>query len=125
MKKFSIFLLSLIFSATAFAQQGNYFLSNFSPDTDLADNVCFDIAQDNRGVFYFATQAGILQYDGRSWDIIRTNGAAYAIELAENGELYVAGPKGFGKLLRITMDWKASNYYTISPGLSIYFRSQR
>ena len=72
MKKFSIFLLSLIFSATAFAQQGNYFLSNFSPDTDLADNVCFDIAQDNRGVFYFATQAGILQYDGRSWNVIRT-----------------------------------------------------
>jgi|JI6StandDraft_1071083.scaffolds.fasta_scaffold01709_2 ligand-binding sensor domain-containing protein len=98
MKKFSIFLLSLIFSATAFAQQGNYFLSNFSPDTDLADNVCFDIAQDNRGVFYFATQAGILQYDGRSWNVIRTNGAAYAIELAENGELYVAGPKGFGKI---------------------------
>lgn len=98
MKKLSILLLSLIFSATAFAQQGNYFLSNFSPDTDLADNVCFDIAQDNRGVFYFATQAGILQYDGRSWDVIRTNGAAYAIELAESGELYVAGPKGFGKM---------------------------
>lgn len=98
MKKFSIFLLSLIFSATVFAQQGNYFLSNFSPDANLADNVCFDIAQDNRGVFYFATQAGILQYDGRSWDVIRTNGAAYAIELAENGEVYVAGPRGFGKI---------------------------
>ena len=98
MKKFSICLLYLIFSATAFAQTGNYFLSNFSPDTDLADNVCFDIAQDNRGVFYFATQAGILQYDGRSWDVIPTNGATYAIELAENGELYVAGPKGFGKI---------------------------
>lgn len=98
MKKFSIFLLYLIFSATAFAQPGNYFLSNFSPDTDLADNVCFDIAQDNRGVFYFATQAGILQYDGRSWDVIRTDGAAYAVELAENGEIYVAGPKGFGKI---------------------------
>lgn len=98
MKKLSLLFLYLIFSATVFAQQGNYFLSNFSPDTDLADNVCFDIAQDNRGVFYFATQAGILQYDGRSWDVIRTNGAAYAIELAENGELYVAGPKGFGKI---------------------------
>jgi Y_Y_Y domain/Two component regulator propeller len=98
MKKLSILLFSLLVSAIAVAQSGNYFLSNFSPDKDLADNVCFDIAQDNRGVFYFATQAGILQYDGRSWDIIRTNGAAYAIELAENGVLYVAGPKGFGKI---------------------------
>lgn len=98
MKKLGILLVYLIFSVSASAQQGNYFLSNFSPDTDFADNVCFDIAQDSRGVFYFATQAGILQYDGRSWDVIRTNGAAYAIELAENGELYVAGPKGFGKI---------------------------
>lgn len=98
MKKLSLFFWCLIFSATAFAQQGNYFLSNFSPDADLADNVCFDIAQDTRGVFYFATQAGILQYDGRSWDIIRTDGAAYAIELADNGVLYVAGPNGFGKI---------------------------
>lgn len=98
MKKLGIIVLYLIFSATAFAQQGNYFLSNFSPDTDLADNVCFDIAQDGRGVFYFATQAGILQYDGRSWDVIRTNGAAYAVELADNGDIYVAGPKGFGKI---------------------------
>lgn len=98
MKKLSICILFLIFSATGFAQQGNYFLTNFSPDTDLADNVCFDIAQDSRGVFYFATQAGILQYDGRSWDVIPTNGATYAVELAENGELYVAGPKGFGKI---------------------------
>lgn len=98
MKKLGILFLYLVFSAAAFAQQGNYFLSNFSPDTDLADNVCFDIAQDTRGVFYFATQAGILQYDGRSWDVIRTNGAVYAIELADNGEIYVAGPKGFGKI---------------------------
>ncbi len=98
MKKLSIFLFALFFSTAAFAQLGNYFLSNFSPNTDLAENVCFDIAQDNRGVFYFATQAGILQYDGRSWDVIPTNGAAYAVELAENGELYVAGPKGFGKI---------------------------
>lgn len=98
MKKPAIVSLYLIIAISGFAQQGNYFLSNFSPDTDLAENVCFDIAQDNRGVFYFATQAGILEYDGRSWDLIHTNGAAYAVELAENGEVYVAGPKGFGKI---------------------------
>ena len=98
MKKLTILLLYLLVAAYSFAQQGNYFLSNFSPNTDLAENVCFDMAQDSRGVFYFATQAGILEYDGRSWDLIHTNGAAYSIELAESGELYVAGPKGFGKI---------------------------
>lgn len=98
MKKVNILWLSLFIVVSSFAQQGNYFLSNFSPNTDLAENVCFDMAQDARGVFYFATQAGILQYDGRSWDLIHTNGAAYSIELADNGEVYVAGPKGFGKI---------------------------
>lgn len=98
MKKPGILLLYLLMAVAGFAQQGNYFLSNFSPNADLAENVCFDIAQDSRGVFYFATQAGILVYDGRSWDLIHTNGAAYAVELAEGGELYVAGPKGFGKI---------------------------
>lgn len=98
MKKLGLLLFLISSSVVALAQQGNYFLSNFSPAEDLADNVCFDIAQDNRGVFYFATQAGVLQYDGRSWEVIRTNGAAYAVEVALNGTLYVAGPKGFGKI---------------------------
>jgi ligand-binding sensor domain-containing protein len=98
MKKLPLLIFAYSFSLIAWAQQGNYFLSNFSPTEDLADNVCFDIAQDTRGVFYFATQAGILQYDGRSWEIIPTNGAAYAVEVASNGTLYVAGPKGFGKI---------------------------
>lgn len=136
MKKLSLCLLSLIFSASAFAQQGNYFLSNFSPGKDLADNVCFDIAQDNRGVFYFATQAGILQYDGRNWDVIRTNGAAYAIELAENGELYVAGPKGFGKIapddnglesFKLLYDKPGAEYiFQIASGKDkVYFLNER
>lgn len=98
MKKPGLILFAIGLSVAALAQQGNYFLSNFSPAEDLADNVCFDIAQDNRGVFYFATQAGILQYDGRSWDVIPTNGAAYAVEVTDNGLLFVAGPKGFGKI---------------------------
>ncbi len=99
MKRVALFCLTIGLFVSAKAQQGNYFLSNISPGKDLSDNVCFDMAQDARGVFYFATQAGMLQYDGRNWDIIRTNGAAYAVELSETGTLYVAGSKGFGKIV--------------------------
>lgn len=88
----------LFVSGAVQAQTGNYFLSHFSPNQKQSDNVCFDMVQDKRGVFYFATQAGVLQFDGRNWDVIRTNGAAYAIELSENGEVYVGGAKGFGKI---------------------------
>lgn len=96
--KFRALFLSLFLSVASFAQTGNYFLSHFSPGQKQSDNVCFDIVQDKRGVFYFATQAGVLQFDGRNWDIIRTNGAVYAIELTETGEIYVGGSKGFGKI---------------------------
>jgi len=96
--KFRTLFLSLFLSVASYAQTGNYFLSHFSPGQKQSDNVCFEIVQDKRGVFYFATQAGVLQFDGRNWDIIRTNGAVYTIELAESGELYVGGSKGFGKI---------------------------
>lgn len=98
MMRFYLILFFFLSSVASFGQTGNYFLSHFSPNQKQSDNVCFDIVQDTRGVFYFATQAGVLQFDGRNWDIIRTNGAVYAIELTENGDLFVAGSKGFGKI---------------------------
>ena len=93
-------IFSLFLSLASFAQSGNYFLSHFSPDEERFNIVCFDIVQDNRGVFYFATQAGILQFDGRNWDIITTIGTIYSIARADNGEIYVAGSAGFGKISR-------------------------
>lgn len=79
------------------AQQGNFFLSHFTPDKEHFSNACFDLAQDERGIFFFATQGGVLQFDGRNWDMIRTSGAVYAIEIV-NHQLFVAGSKGFGKI---------------------------
>src|SRR6187399_276074 len=98
--KFKALLFSLFLSVASFAQTGNYFLSHFSPDEERFNIMCFDIVQDDRGVFYFATQAGILQFDGRNWDIIATAGTIYSIARSEEGEIYVAGSEGFGKIIR-------------------------
>lgn len=96
--KIRALLFSILISAASYAQSGNYFLSHFSSGDKQSDNICFDIVQDKRGVFYFATQAGVLQFDGRNWDVIRTSGAVYSIDLTENGEIFVGGSKGFGKI---------------------------
>lgn len=85
---------------TSYAQTGNYFLSHFSPDQERSNIVCFDQVQDDRGVFYFATQAGILQFDGINWDQIPTNSAIYSIERTSAGDIFAAGSKGFGKIVR-------------------------
>ncbi|MCK6617341.1 MAG: hypothetical protein L6Q51_06830 [Cyclobacteriaceae bacterium] len=98
MDKRWIFWLGLFVSLAAHAQTGSYFLSHFSPDQDRSNTVCYDIVQDKRGLFYFATQRGVLRFDGRSWDQIRINGAAYSLALVNDDLLYVAGSKGFGRI---------------------------
>jgi ligand-binding sensor domain-containing protein len=98
--KFRVLYFCLFLSAATFAQTGNYFLSHFSPDEERFNIMCFDIVQDDRGVFYFATQAGVLQFDGRNWDLIETAGTIYSIARSDKGEIYVAGSEGFGKITR-------------------------
>ncbi len=100
MKKVLLSIFLMLTGLAASAQSGNYFLSHYSPDNERFNIVCFDMVQDNRGVFYFATQAGILQFDGRNWDIIQTIGTIYSIALQEGGDIYAAGSRGFGKIIR-------------------------
>ncbi len=98
--RFCIIFLSLALSVASYAQTGSYFLSHFSPDEERFNIMCFDIEQDDRGVFYFATQAGILQFDGRNWDIIATTGTIYSIARSAEGIIYAAGSDGFGRIIR-------------------------
>jgi len=76
-------------------QTGNYFLSHYSPQADRLSNVCFDIVQDEQGIFYFATRNGILEFDGRNWDVIPSNGAIYSLQRS-NQQLYWGGVSGYG-----------------------------
>jgi len=100
MMKLRALYFCLFLSIASYAQTGNYFLSHFAPDEERFNIMCFDIVQDDRGVFYFATQAGALQFDGRNWDLIETAGTIYAIARSDNGDIYVAGSQGFGKITR-------------------------
>ena len=108
---FLTFLL-LIFS-NSFAQPGNYFLSHFSPTEESFDNVCFDMVQNQNGVMYFATRSGILEFDGRSWNLIPANGSVYSLQVSSDGTLYWAGANGFGTI--ITDDQGFQHVQTLSP----------
>jgi hypothetical protein len=88
----------LLGSFTLSAQSGNYFLSHYSPGENQFDNVCFDMVQDKRGLVYFATRAGIQQFDGRNWKLIQGSGAIYSLEITNNGDIIWSGAVGYGKL---------------------------
>ncbi|MBT1706369.1 triple tyrosine motif-containing protein [Chryseosolibacter indicus] len=96
MKKWALISL-ILFPAFLFAQTGNFFLSHFTSN-NLAGSSCYDIKQDARGVMYFATDAGIFQFDGRNWDLLDGGAAVYSLQIAANGTIYWAGSKGYGSV---------------------------
>jgi hypothetical protein len=93
------FFCAVCLAHVARAQSGNYFLSHFAPGQSQLNSETFDIVQDDRGLFFIATQRGVVVYDGLSWELIRTHGAAYALEFGPSGNLFVAGSQGFGEII--------------------------
>lgn len=73
-------------------------MTHYSPKNEEIDHVSFDIAQDNRGVLFFANKAGILEFDGRSWTMINTPAPVYTISVTEDGTVWGGGLSGFGRV---------------------------
>jgi hypothetical protein len=92
------FAVLFLCSTQLFGQTGNYFLSHYAPEDDRLDNVCFDMAQDGHGILYFATKGGILQFDGRLWNLISGDGAVYTLHTESSGQIFWGGANGYGKI---------------------------
>ncbi len=106
-------LLIAFWPVVSYPQSGHYFLSNFAPTTDNVDHVSFAIAQSQNGVLYFATKNGVIEFDGKNWNLIPAPGAVFTVFTAGN-EVFMAGVKGIGKL-----EWnkeKQRAYKSISTG---------
>ena len=80
------------------AQSGHYFLSHSKPGNDNISYLSFDIQQDNNGVLYFANRSGVLQFDGRTWELVSIESGVYSLAVTKTGQVYASGPVGFGKI---------------------------
>lgn len=98
MRRIAICLIVVCASVACFGQTGNYLMTHYSPKNEEIDHVSFDIAQDNRGVLYFANKAGILEFDGRNWNITTTPAPIYTISVTPEGVVYGGGLSGFGRM---------------------------
>ncbi len=96
MKPFGI-IFPIIISLIARAQTGTYLLTHYQPEGEAAGQTAFDMVQAGNGLMYFAVSRGVLRFDGKSWDLIRTGGAVYDLLLQDN-ILYTAGSRGAGKM---------------------------
>ncbi|MCX8489846.1 MAG: hypothetical protein ORN54_02140, partial [Cyclobacteriaceae bacterium] len=86
---FSILLLWF----SSFAQTGNSFLTHFSPSDERIDYRSNGMVQDGRGLIYFTNKRGVLEFDGKNWQLITTPGAVYTLSLLQD-EVYVGGVFG-------------------------------
>ncbi len=93
-----IFVFVGFFCQNLFAQPGHYFLSHYKPANDNISYRSFDIQQDNHGILYFANRSGVLQFDGRSWNIVQTKGAISSLAVTRDGLVFASGSSGFGKI---------------------------
>ena len=75
-------------------------LQRYTPFKYKAGPHIFDIAQDQRGVLYFANDRGVLEFDSLSWRLIKLPEGKPATNLvrAADGRIYVGGEGEVGYL---------------------------
>jgi serine phosphatase RsbU (regulator of sigma subunit) len=98
----SVFLFLIVFFYGFYAQCqiGQPFIRNYSPVEYKGSLQTWSVIQDKRGVIYVSGNDHILQYDGVKWKktFIASNAAVRAMDIDENGKVYVGAIGDFGYL---------------------------
>ncbi|MCP5045549.1 MAG: response regulator [bacterium] len=139
-----IFSLLFILPLPAFCQAGGFNYSRNYPHSEYPGRFAMNwaVLQDNRGVIYVANHAGLLEFDGASWQLLKIpNHTVRSITIADDGTLYVGGnvemgffkPSPKGKLEyhslkeHLTEEWKDFDYVIniLRTHEGIYFTTRK
>ena len=77
-------ILFVLFQPLLSEINGIPFIRNYGPKEYKANSQNWTIVQDNRGIMYFGNSAGILEYDGVNWRLIKTKDDAVVRMLAKD-----------------------------------------
>lgn len=92
-----LLVICLFYAKFTFSQSGNIFLKNYTPNINNISNMNISIAQDNKGVMYFANPRGILSYDGIRWKLISVPSTPLVLSFIPNNKrMFVGCRKDFG-----------------------------
>jgi len=97
-----VFLAIFIVSNPLHAQFSNIpgtpFVKNFTEEAINNDLTVFDISQGKDGVMYYATPAGLLEYDGVRWKNYKYNFESdlRSVLYKDDSHIYTSGHGGFG-----------------------------
>ncbi|MGH9159518.1 MAG: two-component regulator propeller domain-containing protein, partial [Vicinamibacteraceae bacterium] len=97
-----VIMLALGSLAPCVAQErlGKPLIHNYSRRDFGAEVQHWDVIQDRRGVMYFANNAGVLEYDGRTWRLIELPSrlGVQSLAMDDAGRIYVGARGDFGYL---------------------------
>lgn len=81
-------------------QKGLPFIKNYSFEGQKFSLQNWAIAQDNTGIMYFANSAGVLIYDGVTWELFElpNHSAIHSLVVDSLGVIYVGATRQFGYL---------------------------
>jgi len=79
-------------------QEGNYYITNFTPSNYGASDQNWSVVQDSLGRIYVANLNGVMMYDGKYWKIngIEDDQEATSLAKADDGTIYYGGSGVFG-----------------------------
>lgn len=92
-------------------ESGTPFIQNYTPNDYQAHVQNWSSTQDLRGVMYFANVAGVLEYDGARWQLIRTKKSTHvrSLDIDNQGRIYVGA---FGEIGYIDYDSLGRSYFS-------------
>jgi hypothetical protein len=95
-----ILILTLLALQTSFTygQEGDFFVTNYSPRLPGIDHLYFDIQFSSNQEVIVAHKSGILRFDGADWRFTLTPSAALNIALDDEDRIYVGCAGDFGTL---------------------------
>lgn len=101
MKKIIVILSYLLFQLcpSYSVEQGRQPYKNFSYRDYSGHYQNWSVVQDKRGLIYVANMDGVLEYDGREWRTISTNGASVrSLDIDDQGRIWVGAQDEMGYL---------------------------
>lgn len=124
-----VFLFVLFLCATHHLFSQSYPLRNYSVDDGLNSNIVYDAEQDDNGVIWFATSAGVSKYDGKRWKGLSVDdGLGYnevlKIRKDEHGRLWLLNFDGSVNVIEHDSIYTAKNNATLKKlGPGFYYRT--
>jgi len=123
MKKIVIFIVLLlsVFIKTLAQDElkyfGSPFIRNYPVDEYGAASQNWGIAQDSRGIMYFANLAGLLEFDGTNWKLFRLRNTATlrSIDIDSSDIIWVGGSREFGYFMPNSLG--GLSYHSVSEKL--------